>query len=238
MEENEKYEMIKCPHCQKEVKYIEGADSTCPYCGKSLSDEPEKESRLQKVKQYILRNKVLVAITACLVIIILAMTGTVSSAVNDRESMAKQLQKQTEQYEDLQSNFESLTTKYDELSGDYDTLKAELANYTDQQETIDSLNTQLAELQEKYNSLSAENEELKSQVSSLQAKASSTSSSSSSTSSSSSSNDSGGGMVWLSATGSKYHSIPDCGNMNPNNARQVSRSSAESQGYDACSKCW
>ena len=238
MEENEKYEIIKCPHCQKDVTHIEGTDYTCPYCGKSLDDELEKESRLQKVKQYILRNKVLVAITACLVIIILAMTGTVSSAVNDRESMAKQLQKQTEQYEDLQSNFESLTTKYDELSGDYDTLKAELANYTDQQETIDSLNTQLAELQEKYNSLSAENEELKSQVSSLQAKASSTSSSSSSTSSSSSSNDSGGGMVWLSATGSKYHSIPDCGNMNPNNARQVSRSSAESQGYDACSKCW
>ena len=200
----------------------------------------DKESKIQRVKQYMLRNKVLVAITACFVIFILAMGGIVSSAVNDRESMAKQLQEQTEQYEELQSNFESLTTKYDELSGDYDTLKAELANYQDQQETIDSLNTQLAELQEKYNSLSAENEELKSQVSSLQASASNTSSSSSSSSSSGSSlnSDSGGGMVWLSATGSKYHSIPDCGNMNPNNARQVSRSSAELQGYDACSKCW
>lgn len=240
MEENEKYKMIKCPHCQKDVTHIEGTDYTCPYCGKSLSDEPEKESRLQKAKQYILRNKVLVAITACLVVCILAMSGSVSSAVNERELITDQLQEQTEEYEDLQSNFESLTTKYDELSGDYDTLKAELANYTDQQETIDSLNTQLAELQEKYNSLSAENEELKSQVSSLQASASNTSSSSSSSSSSGSSlnSDSGGGMVWLSATGSKYHSIPDCGNMNPNNARQVSRSSAESQGYDACSKCW
>lgn len=240
MEENEKYKMIKCPHCQKDVTHIEGADYTCPYCGKSLRDEPEKESRLQKAKQYILRNKVLVAITACLVVCILAMSGSVSSAVNERELITDQLQKQTEEYEDLQSNFESLTTKYDELSGDYDTLKAELANYTDQQETIDSLNTQLAELQEKYNSLSAENEELKSQVSSLQASASNTSSLSSSSSSSGSSlnNDSGGGMVWLSATGSKYHSIPDCGNMNPNNARQVSKSSAEARGYDACSKCW
>lgn len=240
MEENEKYEMIKCPHCQKDVTHIDGTDYKCPYCGKSLNDEPEKESRLQKVKQYILRNKVLVAITACLVVCILAMSGSVSSAVNERELITDQLQEQTEEYEDLQSNFESLTTKYDELSGDYDTLKAELANYTDQQETIDSLNTQLAELQEKYNSLSAENEELKSQVSSLQASASNTSSLSSSSSSSGSSlnNDSGGGMVWLSATGSKYHSIPDCGNMNPNKARQVSRSSAEAMGYDACSKCW
>ena len=238
MEENEKYEMIKCPHCQKEVKYIEGADSTCPYCGKSLSDEPEKESRLQKVKQYILRNKVLVAITACLVIFILAMSGTVSSAVDERDLMSNQLQEQTEQYEELQSNFEDLSNQYNDLLSDYDILNAELTNYQDQQTTIDDLNTQLTDLQGKYDTLSAENEELKSQVSSLQAKASSTSSSSSSTSSFSSSNDSSGGMVWLSATGSKYHSIPDCGNMNPNNTRQVSRSSAESQGYDACSKCW
>ena len=238
MEENEKYEMIKCPHCQKDVTHIEGTGYTCPYCGKSLSDEPEKESRLQKVKQYILRNKVLVAITACLVIFILAMSGTVSSAVDERDLMSNQLQEQTEQYEELQSNFEDLSNQYNDLLSDYDILNAELTNYQNQQTTIDDLNTQLTDLQGKYDTLSAENEELKSQVSSLQAKASSTSSSSSSTSSFSSSNDSSGGMVWLSATGSKYHSIPDCGNMNPNNARQVSRSSAESQGYDACSKCW
>lgn len=45
-------------------------------------------------------------------------------------------------------------------------------------------------------------------------------------------------MVWLSATGSKYHSIPDCGNMNPDTARQVPVSQAEGQGYEACKKCW
>lgn len=190
----------------------------------------EKVSKVQKLKQYILRNKILVAVTACLVICILAMSGTVSSAVDERDLMSNQLQEQTEQYDELQSN--------------YDDLEIELTNYQDQQETIDTLNAQLTDLQAKYDTLSAENEELKaeneelkSQVSSLQAKASSTSSSSN-TSGSSSSNDSGGGMVWLSATGSKYHSISDCGNMNPNNARQVSRSSAEAQGYDACSKCW
>lgn len=239
MDENEKYEMIRCPYCQKDVTHIEGTDYICPYCGKSLKDQPEKESKLQKVKQYILRNKVLVAITACLVIIILGMSGAVSSAVNEQELMSDQLLEQTEQYEDLQSKSDILSAQYDDLTDAYDTLQAEIANYQDQQETIDTLNTQLTELREKCDTLSAENEELKSQVSSLQTKASSTSSSSSSsTSSSSLSNDSGGGMVWLSATGSKYHSIPDCGNMNPNTARQVSRSSAEAQGYDACSKCW
>lgn len=237
MEENEKYETIKCPHCQKDVTHIEGTDYICPYCGKSLKEQVEKKSGLQKVKQYILKNKVLVAITACLVICILAMTGTVSSAVNEQELLTNQLQEQTDKYEDLQSNFDILSDQYDNLWSSYDTIKTELTNYQDQQKTIDDLNTRLNALQEKCDTLSVENEELKSQVSSLQTGSSSTSSSSSSNSSSAG-NDSSGEMVWLSATGSKYHSIPDCGNMNPNTARQVSRSSAEEQGYDACSKCW
>ena len=45
-------------------------------------------------------------------------------------------------------------------------------------------------------------------------------------------------MVWLSATGSKYHSIPDCGNMNPDTAREVTLSQAEAQGYEPCKKCY
>lgn len=47
-----------------------------------------------------------------------------------------------------------------------------------------------------------------------------------------------GQMVWLSATGKKYHSISNCGNMNPAKARQVTLESAISTGYDACSKCY
>ncbi|WP_443660973.1 ComEC/Rec2 family competence protein [Clostridium algidicarnis] len=45
-----------------------------------------------------------------------------------------------------------------------------------------------------------------------------------------------GGMVWLSETGSKYHSINDCGRMNPDNARQVTLEEARGS-YGACSKC-
>jgi Skp family chaperone for outer membrane proteins len=47
-----------------------------------------------------------------------------------------------------------------------------------------------------------------------------------------------GQMVWLSATGKKYHSISNCGNMNPAKARQVTIESAISKGYGACSKCY
>ena len=43
-------------------------------------------------------------------------------------------------------------------------------------------------------------------------------------------------MVWLSATGSKYHSINNCGNMNPNKASLVTLEYAK-QNYGPCSKC-
>ena len=204
----------------------------------------EKVSKVQKLKQYILRNKILVAVTACLVICILAMSGTVSSAVDERDLMSNQLQEQTEQYDELQSNYDDLSAKFDELQSNYNDLETELTNYQDQQETIDSLNAQLTDLQEKYDTLAAENEELKAEVAQPENSSGGGGTGSGGGilyipgSSSESSNDSVGGMVWLSETGSKYHSIPDCGNMNPNNARQVSRSSAEAMGYDACSKCW
>lgn len=45
-----------------------------------------------------------------------------------------------------------------------------------------------------------------------------------------------GVMVWLSETGDKYHSKPNCGRMNPNNARQVDLSSAK-KSYAPCKKC-
>lgn len=45
-------------------------------------------------------------------------------------------------------------------------------------------------------------------------------------------------MVWLSATGEKYHRIDHCGNMNPKRARQVTLDEAKSLGKTACSKCW
>lgn len=51
-------------------------------------------------------------------------------------------------------------------------------------------------------------------------------------------NASSGTMVWISATGSKYHSRNNCGRMNPNNAHQESESQAISEGYEKCKKCW
>ena len=116
---------------------------------RGISCNGEKESKVQKVKQYIFSNKALVAITACLVIVLLAMSGTVSSTVNEREAMSDQLQDQTEQYEELQKNFDTLSAQYDDLLSSYDTFNDELGKYQDQQETIDTLKAQLTELQKK-----------------------------------------------------------------------------------------
>ncbi|KGM92913.1 MBL fold metallo-hydrolase [Clostridium botulinum] len=44
-------------------------------------------------------------------------------------------------------------------------------------------------------------------------------------------------QVWLSATGSKYHSRPNCGRMNPSRATKVSIEEAQSSGCGPCSKC-
>lgn len=46
------------------------------------------------------------------------------------------------------------------------------------------------------------------------------------------------GTAYLSATGSKYHSIDHCGKMNPNKARKTTILEAEAAGYERCSKCW
>lgn len=47
-----------------------------------------------------------------------------------------------------------------------------------------------------------------------------------------------GVMVWIPATGEKYHSIPDCGRMNPNKATHLPESDAIARGYGPCSKCF
>lgn len=45
-------------------------------------------------------------------------------------------------------------------------------------------------------------------------------------------------MVWQSATGSKYHAIPNCGNMNPDKAVEITLDYAESIGLGRCKNCW
>ena len=47
-----------------------------------------------------------------------------------------------------------------------------------------------------------------------------------------------GDTVWLSATGEKYHRINHCGQMNPDNAHEISLEDAIGLGYKKCDKCF
>ena len=46
------------------------------------------------------------------------------------------------------------------------------------------------------------------------------------------------GTCWKSETGSKYHSINNCGRMNPDRATQITIEQAENLGLGRCNKCW
>ena len=43
-------------------------------------------------------------------------------------------------------------------------------------------------------------------------------------------------MVWIPASGSKYHSDPTCSGMN--NPTQVPLSTAQARGYEPCKRCY
>lgn len=45
-------------------------------------------------------------------------------------------------------------------------------------------------------------------------------------------------MVWITATGSKYHNKNNCGQTDPSKASEISRTEAESRGYEPCKKCF
>ena len=44
-------------------------------------------------------------------------------------------------------------------------------------------------------------------------------------------------MVWITATGKKYHRTNDCGNTNSANARQITLEEAQ-RNYEPCKKCY
>lgn len=203
----------------------------------------DTKNQKSKIKQYFQKNESLSIISGCLLICLLIFVILTVIFLSGYENALQGIQEKQISYNNLEDEFTNLNSQYDNLKRRYDNLQDEINDYKDQQNLIDNLNNELLELQKNYDQLSAENADLKEQISELENNNDSGSgwhlpSAVSSSNQTSGYSDSGGEMVWLSETGSKYHSIPDCGKMNPNRARQVTKESAEAQGYDACSKCW
>lgn len=182
------------------------------------------------------RAKIISISVLCLFLVTILAAGFSGNA----NKLQKQLDEANSNYTELKTDYEKINKENEELQNKYndnlrdlESVKSELTKYKDQKSQIVELTKQLADLQSQYDSVKAENDSLKIQLSSQQADTPSPTVESSAVPESSSDE-----TVWLSATGSKYHSIPDCGNMNPNKARQTTKSSAEASGYGRCSNCW
>lgn len=187
------------------------------------------------------RKKISISMILCVVFLITTGIFWSNSEENSKSYAAVQ-----KQYDELKSKYDSVEKQFNAQEDEIETLKNENSEKQDQ---IESLEDKNSDLKEKVNTLRSEKKKLKTENASLKTKAEKTSSISSSNSSShggmpvssyssDSSSDSEETMVWLSETGSKYHSIPDCGRMNPDKARQVTESDAESMGYGRCHNCF
>ena len=184
------------------------------------------------------RKKISISMILCVVLLITTGIFWSNSEENSKSYAAVQ-----KQYDELKSKYDSVEKQFNAQEDEIETLKNE---NSEQQDQIESLEDKNSDLKEKVNTLRSEKKKLKTENASLKTKAEKASSANSgsrggmpvSNYSSDSSSDSEETMVWLSETGSKYHSIPDCGRMNPDKARQVTESDAESMGYGRCSKCF
>lgn len=179
-------------------------------------------------------------ISLCLVILFgciwsIDRINELSKKVTDIET---QLNEAQEQYQYINNQLEDELLKNEELSNRLSKMTNKVQELQNENSNLTLENTKLQD----------ENKALKDEIASLknqleQAKAASVQStvSTSTTSYETSTNvhsEPVGSMVWITATGKKYHNKPDCGNSNPSTSRQITLSEAQSRGYGACKKCY
>ncbi len=146
--------------------------------------------------------------------------------------------------EKVQSEIASLTTNIEKESMEVEKLKQEkfkkdeevrLAKEAEEKARIEAEEKAKLEAEEKAK---AEIEEKSQSNDNNTSSNNAVKTSSSKSKSQSNSSEKVGQMVWLSATGSKYHIRNNCGNMNPNKATKVTIGQAKARGYGACKKCF
>lgn len=118
---------------------------------------------------------------------------------------------------------EKLQNRVAELKSKITTIKSYREQYNQVLDEYRELNSEYEGLQHDYSELVTENNWLQSELANTYLSDSSNEYTT---------------MVWIPATGSKYHNKSNCGNMNPNTARYISLDEAVSLGYGACGNCY
>ena len=127
------------------------------------------------------------------------------------------------EYSALQDEYAILQSQYDDIQNQYTDLQT---GYEQAKQEIETLTAAVAEAESKL----AEEQQPQ------QASKTTTTAPSSTASSSSGSSTSQSAMVWVSKTGSKYHSSSSCSNMK--NPSQISLEDAQARGLTPCKKCY
>lgn len=160
----------------------------------------------------------------------------IKSLNEENISIQKELDNTKKQYQEAQTDLKNIRTENDNLVAQYNSVNSKLSEL---QSSYDTLLEENAKLKEENASLQSEIESLKAELEKIkQQPPVQETSVSNNGSSAERSNTPVSGMVWLTRTGEKYHSKPDCGRSNPNNSYQVTLSEAQSRGYTACKKCY
>lgn len=248
--------VINCPNCGKAVSEEFGK---CPYCNEEFNQSnttnkvvtAENENDNQNGKKLSIKLNKKVIYLGFIVLIAITLFAGISllstrNLMNNLEERVASLESDNSDYreenDDLKEKYDRLNEELEKSKSSINSLRKtntdltnELDKYKDQQKTIDSLNEKIASLEE-------EKQSYKDYVQVLEAQLAQNAQQVYNASSSSSANNNSttpiGAMVWISATGEKYHNKPNCGRMNPNTARQISRSDAEARGYSACKNCF
>ncbi len=159
----------------------------------------------------------------------------IQSLNKENVSLQKELDNTKKQYQEAQVDLKNIRIENNNLVAQYESVNSKLSEL---QSNYDTLLEENSKLKEENASLQSEIESLKAELEKLKQQPPVQETSMSSGSNSNIDNTVPSGMVWLTRTGEKYHSKPDCGRSNPNNSYQVTLSEAQSRGYPPCSKCY
>lgn len=238
-----KYKLIRCTQCDKE--YVAYKTNTiCPYCGQENKFNHNTNNKYLKIT-----TAIALFLLVCSSLIF---WNTFFENSKKLDNLSTQLEEQQAAYNDLSNELTETQNDLEYYQEQYSQSQEELKKYQDQQQKVDNLTKQLSDLQGKYDTLNQENLSLKSENENLKTAAVNASSQESigtygsgglgrpniQSYSADGSTSGTTSTVWITASGSKYHNKPDCGNSNPATSTQITLSEAQARGYEPCSKCY